>query len=83
MQPDRRRPLCPFEPDIGFERIGEFAGSTIFRATLTGIGVELASLQLVDDGDAIGGTTGRLSGTDLDAIVLSTDRVDQIVAGDT
>ncbi len=72
----------PYEPDVEFERVGEFAGSTIFRATLTGLGTGFASLKIVDDGDAIGGLTGRLSGTDLDAIVLSTDRIDEILVGD-
>ena len=66
----------PFAPELAFENLGRFNGSTIYRADLSFLGTELNSITITDDGDAVGGGTGAFSGTELDALVLSRQRVD-------
>ena len=61
----------PYAPELVFEDIGRFNGSTIYRADLSFVGTELNSITVTDDGDAMGGGTGAFSGTELDALVLS------------
>lgn len=63
--------LAPRDIALTFEAAGTFGGSRIFRADLSGLGVDIRSLVLRDDGRAEGGSPGRFSGFDLDAVVLS------------
>uniref|UniRef100_UPI001C24B845 Calx-beta domain-containing protein n=1 Tax=Synechococcus sp. CCY 0621 TaxID=2815603 RepID=UPI001C24B845 len=65
--------------DVEFVSIGVSAnGSQIFRADLSGLGIDLRSLTISDSGSRQGGASGALSGFDLDAIVLSTKRLDAV-----
>ncbi|MEQ1718391.1 MAG: choice-of-anchor L domain-containing protein, partial [Hyphomicrobium sp.] len=47
-------------------------GSTIFRADLSGLGIDIRSITIGDSGLREGGLPGIFSGFDLDAIALST-----------
>ena len=63
---------------LAFDRVGFTTGTTIYRANLTGLGIDIRSLLLEDSGSGVGGASGRFSGFDLDAIVLSRDFVDTV-----
>jgi PEP-CTERM motif len=62
---------------VTFTNIGDFnvsgsSGTTIFRASLGGLGIaNLVSLQITDGGSVAGGRPGIFSGFDLDAVRLS------------
>jgi hypothetical protein len=51
-------------------------GTAVFRADLSGIGVDIQSLSIADSGTGIGGANGKFSGFDLDAIKFSRTSVD-------
>jgi Ca2+-binding RTX toxin-like protein len=67
---------------LTFHRIGTTTGTTIYRADLTNLGIDIRSLLLTDSDSALGGSPGRFSGFDLDAIVLSGARVDSVPSAD-
>ncbi|WP_372618332.1 PEP-CTERM sorting domain-containing protein [Falsiroseomonas sp.] len=52
---------------------GTVAGTAVFRADLSGLGIgQIASLTIQDSNNGIGGSAGQFSGFDLDAVVIST-----------
>jgi hypothetical protein len=52
---------------------GTLAGTAVFRADLSGLGIgQIASLTIQDSNNGIGGSPGQFSGFDLDAVVIST-----------
>lgn len=64
---------------LTFEQIGAFSangGATIYRADLSNLGFDLKSLVLGDNASGFGGSGGKASGFDIDALVLSTQKVD-------
>lgn len=63
---------------LTFTKIGTTTGTTIYRADLTNLGIDVRSLLLTDSGSAVGGSPGRFSGFDLDAIVLSDKFIDTV-----
>lgn len=65
----------PYAPELSFESIGEFGGSTIFRADLSFLATELNAITIADDGDGVGGGVRGYSGTEIDALVLSRQRL--------
>ncbi len=64
--------------DLAFEDLGVAAGTStrIFRANLSGLGFDINSLRLGDSGTGFGGSPGRASGFDIDAVALSRTRID-------
>lgn len=70
------------EVSLTFKKIGTTTGTTIYRADLTNLGIDVRSLLLTDSGSAAGGSPGRFSGFDLDAIVLSNKLVDIVPSAD-
>lgn len=53
---------------------GALAGTAVFRADLSGLGLAtISSITISDNSGGLGGATGQFSGFDLDAIKLSTD----------
>jgi Ca2+-binding RTX toxin-like protein len=65
---------------ITFERVGFTNASTVYVANLAGLGIDIRSLVLADSGSREGGATGRFSGFDLDALVLSDVRLENVTA---
>lgn len=63
---------------LDFVRIGQTSGTTIYRADLSGLGIDIRSLLIEDSGSGLGGSPGRFSGFDLDAIVLSRKLVSSV-----
>jgi hypothetical protein len=52
---------------------GSPAGTAVFKADLSGVGVtSILSISIADNSSGLGGATGQFSGFDLDAIKLST-----------
>ncbi len=66
----------PQEIHLTFTAIGTFNGSTIYRADLSNLGIDINSLTLKDSGNFIGGSPGEYSGFDVDAVALSHTFVD-------
>lgn len=66
------------EVSLTFTKIGTTTGTTIYRADLANLGIDVRSLLLTDSGSAAGGSPGRFSGFDLDAIVLSSKLIDAV-----
>ena len=54
---------------------GAPALTTVFRADLSGVGFNILSITLVDTSGGVGGSPGKFSGFDLDAIKLATSSV--------
>jgi hypothetical protein len=54
---------------------GTPAGTQVFRADLSNLGFNLASITIQDTSGGVGGSPGQFSGFDLDAIKLSRSRV--------
>jgi hypothetical protein len=50
---------------------GTPAGTGVYRADLSSLGFDLASITIADSGSGVGGASGQFSGFDLDAIKLS------------
>lgn len=69
-----------FEAVATFEQSGPFGGATIYRADLSGLGVDIQSLLLGDRSAGFGGSGGKASGFDIDAVVLSTQKVDNFTS---
>lgn len=67
---------------LDFVRIGQTTGTTIYRADLSGLGIDIRSLLLKDSGSALGGSPGQFSGFDLDAIALSRTFIDTVPSAD-
>lgn len=63
--------------DLQFEFAGRVGNSDIYRVNLSDLGFDLNSLRLADISNGVGGGTGRVSGFDLDAVVLSRDFVEE------
>jgi Ca2+-binding RTX toxin-like protein len=63
---------APRVAHLTFEAIGTFNGSTIYRADLSNLGIDISSLTLADSNSRSGGAGGMFSGFDLDAVALST-----------
>lgn len=60
--------------DLTLNSVGTVGGTTIYSASLTGLGLsEVASISVYDDGTTYGGADGIFSGFDLDAIFLDMD----------
>ncbi len=68
--------VAPRDIPITFTQIGRFESSTIFRADLSGIGVDINSITLRDTNSQEGGAGGIASGFDIDALAFSNVRVD-------
>lgn len=73
--------------DLVFEDLGTVASgpngtgtARIFRADLSKLGFDLNSLKLGDSGAGFGGSSGVASGFDIDAVVLSRDKVDSFTS---
>jgi len=69
----------PLVHNLTFEKVGTYLGSTIYRAALTGLG-DINSIDLRDSGSFIGGSGGKYSGFDIDAIALSRTFLDEITS---
>jgi hypothetical protein len=59
---------------------GSPAGTGVYRADLSSLGFDLASITIADSGSGVGGSPGRFSGFDLDAIKLSRTSVNTAAA---
>ena len=56
---------------------GTLKATGVFRADLSGLGLtDIASIGIADNSGGLGGSPGKFSGFDLDAIVLSTTLCD-------
>ena len=66
--------------NLKFVEVGAFNGSTIYRADLSNLGVDLNSLRLGDNSAGFGGSGGSASGFDIDAVALSRTRLDSVGA---
>ena len=63
---------------------GQIAGTGVYRADLSGLGLtSISQIILTDISQGFGGFTGQFSGFDLDAIVLSNTSVDTAAAAKT
>lgn len=59
---------------VSFSNVGSSGGTTIFRASMTGLGLtQVGSLTITDSGSGIGGSAGVFSGFDVDAVFLDLD----------
>jgi Ca2+-binding RTX toxin-like protein len=65
---------------LTFRPLGIFNSSNVYVADLTGLGIDLKSLTLRDSNSHQGGGDGRISGFDLNAIIVSTT---ELKAGDS
>ena len=70
------------EVELEFVKVGRIGGSDIYRANLSDLGFDINSIRLGDSGSGFGGSPGRASGFDLDAVVLSREKVDQFTTLD-
>jgi Ca2+-binding RTX toxin-like protein len=67
----------PFTAIASFPDNGTtFGGSTVYRADLSALGIDLNSIVLGDRSGGFGGGGGLVSGFDIDALVLSSTRLD-------
>jgi Ca2+-binding RTX toxin-like protein len=69
----------PQTASLTFQQVAAFSadgGATIYRADLSQLGFDLKSLVLGDALTGFGGSGGKASGFDIDALVLSTQKVD-------
>jgi hypothetical protein len=61
--------------DLSFTKLSGLTGgnslTSVYRANLSGIGFDISSIMISDNNSGIGGSAGRFSGFDLDAIKLS------------
>ncbi|PZU08497.1 S-layer family protein [Sphingomonas sp.] len=65
--------------NLTFQQVAAFTadgGATIYRADLSNLGFDIKSLVLGDSASGFGGSGGKASGFDIDALVLSTQKVD-------
>ena len=68
----------PQNVQLKFVKVGRSGNSDIYRADLTGLGIDVRSLRLSDGNTRTGGSGGVASGFDLDAVVLSTTFLDNV-----
>ncbi|NER26331.1 MAG: DUF4114 domain-containing protein [Symploca sp. SIO1C4] len=65
------------DTNISFDKLDNLTGSNlqtaVYRADLSGIGFDINSITIADNGSLTGGSPGRFSGFDLDAIKLSNE----------
>ena len=73
-------------PDISlprtFVKIGRVGATDIFRADLSGLGIDINSLTLRDSNSKVGGGIASDSGFDLDSVMLSRTLLDAVASPD-
>lgn len=68
--------LLPTGVELTFEEVATGSGNRLYRADLTGL--DIRSLTLADSNSGLGGSGGQASGFDIDALAISTTRIDYV-----
>ena len=72
---------------LHFEKVGRIGpdnnGTDLYRADVSGLGFDLNSIKLGDASAGFGGGGGIASGFDIDAVALSSTKIDSLAVGTT